>query len=137
MADMNWIPVADRLPVECKDVLFVTKAGSIYKGCLNLSHTWIIQNADGLIARYFRDSDDVTGWMELPGDDAEWETYGSRKPEEHTKVLARDRLDGEVFIVDVYSNVWVIRNAPDDHITYSIWPKETDRWMPLPEALTA
>lgn len=137
MQNMDWVPAADELPAECKDVLFVTRMGRIYKGFLNLAHTWIINNADGLTARYFKNDNDVTGWMELPEEDAGWETYGNKKPEENTRVLTRDKLTGKVFIVYVYSNVWVIRNMPDDHITFSIWPKENELWMPLPKARTA
>lgn len=133
----NWISVKDRMPAQLEDILYVTKGGEINKGCLNLRDTWIIQNTDGLIPRYFRDSSCITHWMPLPGREENWIKQGDKAPEPGSRILSRDRIDGHVVIVDVLSNCWIIRNDKDDHITFTIWNHPDNLWMPLPETPAA
>lgn len=130
----TWTPAAETPPKQLEHVLFLTRKGTIYKGFLNLRGTWIIDNADGLVAQYMKDGNDVLGWMPLPGKDAGWKKAGDETPGEGSRVLAMD-WSGTVFIVDAHKNVWVIRNGRTDGNTYSIWPKEDTLWMPLPEGL--
>lgn len=129
----TWTPAAKE-PPQLKHILFLTRKGSVYKGFLNLRGTWIIDNADGLITQYIRDTNDVIGWMDLPDKGAEWKRAGEEPPAEASRVLAMDR-HGDVYIVNAYKNVWVIRNGRRDHSTYSIWPDEGSLWMPLPDAV--
>lgn len=125
----TWTYASEAMPVQCEDILFLTKKGMIYKGILNLKDTWVIQNADGLIARYMKNSDDVVAWMPLPGkDDEGW--IADSTPKDGDRVLVLDRILEEIYIVDVCGNAWVIRNCPDDEITFHA--HEGSRWMPLP-----
>lgn len=130
----TWTPVEDKNPEQLKHVLFLTRRGEIYKGFLNLRNTWIIENAEGLVTAYMKDTDAVAHWMELPDRDADWKKAGEEPPEESSRVLAMD-YSGEVFIVEAHKNVWIIRNIKGSESTFSIWPKEGSLWMPLPEGL--
>ena len=53
--EKRWISPAEKMPETLKDVLFRTKGGFLYKGCVNLKGTWTIQNCSGLISRYVKD----------------------------------------------------------------------------------
>lgn len=129
--EKGWISLAERMPETMKDVLFRTKGGFLYKGCVNLKGTWTIQNCSGLIGRYVKDDSMITGWMPLPGKyDPDWIEPVDRKPDPDTYVLSLDRIDGEVYLVYAGEGYRTIRNSPSDHIIYS---HRTDYpWMPIP-----
>lgn len=129
----EWIRTKDRLPEQMHNVLFITKSGSIYKGFLNLGNSWLIQNTNGLISKSFRDDSCVIAWMELPDKNADWNRQGDKAPEIGTRILSMDRMDGNVTVVDVGVNYWVVRNSKDDHIKFHIQNHPDNLWMPLPE----
>lgn len=129
--EKKWILPAERMPETLKDVLFRTKDGFLYKGCVNLKGTWTIQNCFGLIGRYVKDDSIITGWMPLPDKyDPDWIEPVDREPDLDTYVLSLDRIDGEVCLVYAGNGCRTIRNIPQDNITYS---HHTDYpWMPIP-----
>lgn len=129
--EKRWISPAEKMPETLKNVLFRTKDGSLYKGCVNFKGTWTIQNCSGLIGRYVRNDCLITGWMLLPDkNDPDWIEPVDREPDPDTYVLSLDRIDGEVYLVYAGEGYRTIRNTPSDHITYS---HRTDYpWMPIP-----
>ena len=126
----NWNLTSDGLPEQMNDVLFVTTAGEIHKGFLNIRNAWLIQNHNGLISRFIPDQKSVLAWTNLPDrDDENWKT--DERPESGSRILVLNRASGNVNIADVRRHVWIIRNHPKDHVTF--WANTTSPWMPLPE----
>ena len=127
--DNNWTYVDKGLPRQLEEVLFVTRKGQVHKGFCNLRNAWIMQNCDGLVARLMPEGS-VHAWAPLPDvDDIRWRT--SPQPETGSYVLTKDRVDGMIVITYVTENRWIIRNTPDDDITF--WMHDGSAWMPLPE----